>query len=292
MFTQKLTSRCAGVAFLLMIIAGACRQDTPASAKSPQLTGSGSSTSRAVPQAGAQQQPTANDATVEFQKGKEQIEHNCANCYQAKPEQLLEGIGRVEHAISLGYPNVIEAHKLLVRGYGEAMASTEDQQAIDNFKRKREQNSAWLYQMAPNDPEVLDLKAAEAESKAQETKNPEEKLKLLEEATTINPKRADAQFLLALVLADKKQFDKAVDALKLAVENADSRDAAENYLQTVYLGLKKNGCVATNYNSWFEGLDKAYLQGPVRLEPQRSEFNRSLAGKLAQLPCLKQDPQK
>jgi tetratricopeptide (TPR) repeat protein len=200
------------------------------------------------------------EAADHFAEGKKLIEDNCVECMGSKRSGLEQGIAEMQKAIDLGYQPTKDAYKLLENAYGNLRTFSEDQDERNSFEAKHKEIYQRLYELDPRDPQVL-----EDYAEFVATTN-DEKLKVLQQAVEIDPKRANAQFLLSLSLIQKKDFANGISALQEAVKNESNTDSLLNEVGRTLEALDKNGCSvpAVDQEHWSEEGNSAFSKSTFR----------------------------
>lgn len=164
------------------------------------------------------------------------IEDNCLDCMGSSRSGLEQGLHKVQEAIDLGYQPAKDAYKLLADGYGDLTSFTKDKKEQEELWAKRNEVYGRLYELDPRDPEILEDYAQNV------AKTDDEKVKALQDAVKINPKRASAQFLLSLLFIQKRDFVAGISAFKQAIINESNGESLANYVTTVPQALDSAGC--------------------------------------------------
>lgn len=192
------------------------------------------------------------EAVEHFAKGKKLIEENCGECGGTR-SGVQEGMTELQKAIDLRYEPAKDVYKLLSDGYADLAAFTKDQEEEKAFWAKQNEIYQRLYELDPRDPQILEDYALRV------AKTNDEKLKVLEQAVTIDPKRATTQFLLSLTLIEKKDFSHGISALQEAVKNESNGESLVNEVGRTLEALDKNGCTvaAVDQEHWNEEANSA-----------------------------------
>lgn len=263
-----------GTAALLLIAITAglgCRSNKPAATTQPpppvtpaaKAPPDSSPASNTQPPSPAAVIPTADspaEAADHFAEGKKLIEDNCVECMGSNRSGLEQGIAEMQKATDLGYQPAKDAYKLLANAYGNLRTFSEDKGERNSFETKQKEIYQRLYELDPRDPQIL-----EDYAQFVATTN-DEKLKVLQQAVEIDPKRANAQFLLSLSLIQKKDFANGISALQEAVKNESNTDSLLNEVGRTLEALDKNGCTvaAVDQEHWSEEGNSASSKSTFR----------------------------
>jgi len=171
-----------------------------------------------------------------FLRAKKLIEANCGDCMGGTKKGLEEGIAELRKAIQLGYKNK-EAYKLLAEAYNEIVivysvrGSAEQKSLIDEKKKIYRQ----LYELDPNDPEILYLYAELFE-------DDREKLAMYRKLLERDPKHSDARFVMGLLLIKKGQLKQGANEIKEAILLEQNVLVLNNYISRLIESLNQHGC--------------------------------------------------
>jgi tetratricopeptide (TPR) repeat protein len=250
---------------LIAIVAGlGCRSNKPAAATQTSQAVTPAAKAQPVSFPASKTQPLSAaavtpgvdpppEATDHFAQGKKLIEDNCVECMGGNRSGLEQGINEMQKAIDLGYQPAKDPYKLLEDAYANLRIFSEDKEERKSLEAKQKEIYERLYELDPRDPQIL-----EDYSMFVATTN-DEKLKVLEQAVEIDPKRAKAQFLLSLSLIQKKDFANGISALQEAVKNESHSESLENEVVRTLEALDQNGCAVpfVDQEHWNEEANSA-----------------------------------
>ena len=178
-------------------------------------------------------------------------------------------MSELQEAIDVKYEAGKDAYKLLSEGYADLAGFTKDQQEEKAFWAKRNEIYSILYDLDPHDPQILEDYGQNV------AKTNDEKLKVLQEAVKIDPKRASAQFLLSLSLIENKDFARGISALQQAIANESNGESLVNDVGSTLEALDKNGysIPAADQEHWREEANNAsskstYREGDPKAIPE------------------------
>ena len=221
---------------------------------SPAATMQTSSSPAATP---TPDQPT--EAAEHFAKGKKLIEENCIDCGGTRAG-VEEGMSELQKAIDLKYEPAKDAFRLLADAYADLTTFTKEKGEQDALWTKQNEIFGRLYELDPHDPQILQDYALRV------AKTNEEKIRVLQEAVQIDPKRAPAQILLSLSLIEKKDFPHGISALQEAVKNESNGESLVNDVSSTLEALDKNGCSISGFDQehWKEEANSASSRSTFR----------------------------
>lgn len=159
----------------------------------------------------------AESAQQQFEKGKQLIESNCADCMGSTKEALKLGVAEVSKALDMGYGNKVAAYKLLADAYNTLAVVHSEPGSQEEKIYSAARQDAYL-RLIDLDPQNAQFKYEYAINLSDNTKQ----LAALQDVLKLNPKYADAHFAIGMLLARTGQVDEGIVELKKAVQLADT----------------------------------------------------------------------
>jgi tetratricopeptide (TPR) repeat protein len=177
----------------------------------------------------------AQDAQIQFEKAKELIKQNCADCMGATRQGLENGISSLNESIRSGYKNKKEAYILLRDAYNTmrivyATPSSEEQR---NIRREIKIVNEKLVQIDPNDPKIL-------YEYARYLDDSDAQLQVYEIILKIDPDDVDARFASGKIMIEKGNVNEGIAELRETLRRAKGQEY-ENYGKRTVEILKQYG---------------------------------------------------
>ena len=183
----------------------------------------------------AQAQPSPNEY---FEEGRRLVEANCSDCRSATKANLEKGLANVRSAIAAGYPDKVEAYKVLAEGLRtfQFVFSAPDSAAQADAERERRRLCEQLVELRPKDAQIAFMYA-------EVLRDQDAQLEACRRVIWLDPRHAGAHFSIGMILHRKGQHDDAVSALRLALEfgNAGQTEAYGRDLINVLTELGRTG---------------------------------------------------
>jgi len=174
-------------------------------------------------------------------RGKKLVADNCIDCMGGTQEGEEEAIRELELALQQHYAEPIEVYKLLAEAY--ANMSTYVQKKSDSGSRefwdKRNAVYRQLYQLAPNDPEVL-------ADYAETLRDANEKIAIYRKILTLKPRESAARFDVGELLLRQDKMKEGLAEVKQALVLESDPEALENDTQRLIEALAQHGCPLQN----------------------------------------------
>jgi len=166
-----------------------------------------------------------------FLQGQQLVEDNSHDHMGATKEGMEKGIDALKKALETGYPNVIEIYKTLGKAYAEMRHYDE------SYLKKRREIYEILLKIAPDDPDVLDDYASLylKDDKARQ-------IEFYRRIIKIDPKRADARYVLGLTLIETGSIDEGIKSVVEGIEMESDFRALGNYVKRLISKLSYIGC--------------------------------------------------
>jgi tetratricopeptide (TPR) repeat protein len=155
-----------------------------------------------------------------FKRGKELMAAHCRECYGKTKEGLEQAIAELKLALNSGHENKKEAYLLLANGlndyaysyYGKLGQPEEGKK--EELLEERRNIFRTLYQLYPEDPEILDLYVREAVDR----KNLDESLKVYRKLNELRPQNTNWKMTLASLLIQTGSREEGMKLLKEGLE--------------------------------------------------------------------------
>ena len=158
----------------------------------------------------------AQSAEQNFQKGKQLIDSNCADCMGSTKEALKQGIAEVNKAIEMGYRDKVAAYRLLADAYN-TIAVVYSEPGSQEEKTYSDARQDMYLRLIDLDPQNAQFKYEYAINLNDSSKQ----MAALQDVLKLNPKYADAHFAIGMLLTRTGQVDEGIVELKKAVQLAD-----------------------------------------------------------------------
>ena len=162
----------------------------------------------------------AESAQEHFEKGKQLIESNCADCMGSTKEALKQGVTEVSKALELGYGDKVAAYKLLADAYNTLAVVYSEPGSEEEKIYSTARQDAYL-RLIDLDPQNVQFKYEYAINLSDNTKQ----LAALQDVLKLNPKYPDAHFAIGMLLTRTGQVDEGIVELKKAMQLADTDQA-------------------------------------------------------------------
>jgi tetratricopeptide (TPR) repeat protein len=164
-----------------------------------------------------------------FLQGRQLVKDNVGDGGEQKG--LEEGIDALKKALETGYPNVIELYKLLGKAYLVMFHYDK------SYLKKGQEIYEILLKIAPDDPDVLDDYAGWylEDNKAR-------RIEFYRRIIKIDPKRADARYVLGLLLIETGSVDEGIKSVVEGIEMESNFRASGNYVKRLISKLSFIGC--------------------------------------------------
>ena len=150
-----------------------------------------------------------------FQQGKQLIEANCGDCIGSTRAGLERGIAEVRKALEMGYPDKLDAYRLLGEAYNTLalvfakIDSPEGKEAWEQRRRAYEK----ILDLDPSDVESRHLYVSSLQDKAQ-------KMAQYRKILELKPDHTDAMFRVGMLLVEEGRSDEGLDELRKAFDLA------------------------------------------------------------------------
>lgn len=219
-------------------------------------------------------------AAAHFHKGKQLIENNCIDCMGGTQAGMEQGIREIEAALEAGYGNRKAAYLLLEDAYAHMTTYTgKDPEAQKAYSAKRAQAAHKLFELYPNDPEVLERYQSTIENDA-------EKIQVLRRLLEIRP-NAGSQFELGYLLMKQRNVNEGLPLVRNAIMTDNNAEAVLNYAVSLIGQLDELGCPLGDAAAWQQrartAFDKAMRgAGDPKAMP---EFKKSFSAALDKVNC-------
>jgi len=212
-----------------------------------------------------------------FLQGRQLVEGNIGDGGTQKG--LEEGIDALKKALETGYPNVIELYKLLGKAY--LVMSHYDK----SYLKKGQEIYEILLKIAPDDPDVLDDYASRYLKD-----NKTRQIEFFRRIIKIDPKRADARYVLGLTLIETGSIDEGIKSGIEGIEMESDLYIAGNYVTYLIPALDVMGCPLGGGSAIYKkvfSMQRALDSGKVRYDDvAMTDFiKKEVVKKLANHKC-------
>lgn len=217
-----------------------------------------------------------------FARGKKLVENNCIDCMGGTQQGEEEGIRELEMALQAHYENPVAAYKLLADAYGymSTYVQKEGEAASQAFTEKQYAVYRKLYELAPEDEEIL-------MDYARTLTDTKEQLPIYRKVLSLNPKNTDAMFLLAEVLIQQHKVQEGMEEMKQAIMLESDPESVRNDTQRVIEALEQQHCPLKNgaaYSAEVFKAEAAANRGPGNPQPM-AVFKKKFVAALEQHVC-------
>jgi predicted Zn-dependent protease len=180
-------------------------------------------------------------AADHFTRGKELVEENCIDCMGGTQEGEEEAIRELEMALQQHCEEPIEGYKLLAEAYANMSTYVQKKSESESRRFWDKRNAVYrqLYQLAPNDPEVLT-------DYAETLKDANEKIAIYRKILTLKPRDSAARFDLGELLLKQDNMKDGLAEVKQALASESDPEAFENHTQRLIGALAQHGCPLQN----------------------------------------------
>jgi hypothetical protein len=186
-----------------------------------------------------------------FVKGKELIENNCIDCMGGTQAGMEQGIREVEAALQAGYRNKKAAYELLSDAYAHMTTYRgRNPEEANAYSTKRRQIDRKLFELYPNDPDVLERYESWLE-------NDTEKVEILKRLLMIKP-NPNAQFVLGDLLMVQGNVKEGLPLVRSAIATEGNDEAVINYVERLIDQLEVLGCPVAEAGSWRHRVNTAW----------------------------------
>jgi hypothetical protein len=182
-------------------------------------------------------------ARKHFERGKKLIENNCVDCMSGSQSGLEGGIREIKAALQAGYGNRKAAYELLSDAYANMITYTEkSQKEAKAYAAKRAQADRKLFEMDPNDPDVL----ARYENTLE---NDSDKIEILRRLLKIAP-APGSKFRLGFLLMKQHKVGEGLSLVRSAIETEGDAESVVNYVMSLIGQLNDIGCPLAGADEW------------------------------------------
>ena len=203
-----------------------------------------------------------------FLEGAALIEQNHHESMSGTKEGLERGIELVQRAVELGYPDIQVAYLKLASALNSlAHAYYGDQEEVfEDLSNYRKLIYRRLLELDPNSAEILSQNAVLAE-------DPQEQEALFRRAVEADPKHAESNYLLGMILIARGESDEGIPLARRGVENSGAI-VLQSYGSDLLEALKGSGldAEAKDFEKRFKELLREWLWIPG---PPHEESNGS-----------------
>ena len=226
-----------------------------------------------------------------FARGKKLVEDNCVDCMGGTQQDEEEGIRELETALQGHYESPVDAYKLLADAYANMSTYVEKKSESESQAFRDREYGVYrkLYQIAPDDQQVLmDYARTLTESK--------EQIPIYTKVLSLNPKNADARFLLGDALLELNQVKEGVEQVKQAVLLEADPEGIRNYVQRLIEALEQHHCPLKDgaaYNREVVRAEEAATQGAGNPQPMvifKKKFATALQQHICVTPAASSEP--
>jgi hypothetical protein len=205
-------------------------------------------------QTGSQIKKIDSAAARHFDKGKELIENNCIDCMDGTQSGMEQGIKEIEAALEAGYRSRKAAYELLSDAYAHMSTYTgKNPEEEKLYTNKRKQINRKLFELYPDDPDVLERYETTLENDA-------ERLQILKRLVKIKP-TPDSKFGLGILLMQQRNVTEGFPLVRSAITTEDNAEAVMSYVDSLIEQLDRLGCPLADAASWsrkaYTAFDKA-----------------------------------
>jgi tetratricopeptide (TPR) repeat protein len=154
-----------------------------------------------------------------FLQGQKLVEDNAGSNMGATKEGMEAGIDALRKALEADYPNIKAIYKLLGNAYLEMTDYDK------SYRQKRQDLYEILLKIAPDDPDVMDEYASSylEDDKARQ-------IEFYRRIIKLDPKRAEARYVLGKILIDTGSVDEGVKSVVEAINMESRFRTAGNYV--------------------------------------------------------------
>jgi len=221
-------------------------------------------------------------AADHFARGKGLVEANCIENMDATQQGEEEGIRELDLALEQHYEKPVDAYKLLAEAYGNMQTYVQKQgEAASNmFRDKQRELYRKMYQLAPDDPEVL----AYYEETVTDIN---EKIAINRKILSLKPNDARARFDLGGLLVRQNKVNEGLVEMKQGLISESNPEAVVNKMQGLIEALRQHECPLANDTALIDEAQNAmqaamYKEGDPK---PMAAFKQKLATAIDQHRC-------
>jgi hypothetical protein len=192
----------------------------------------------------------ADDAESLFRAGSDLLAANCVDCQGSTRAALARGIEKIEAALAAGYADRVGALKLLADAYGDMSTYAGKTEAAEQFAARQTALRRELYDLAPDDPEVI-------ENYADTLSDGSEKIPLLRRVVAIDPQRNSARYVLGVLLVARNPRE-GLGLVAESVRRERDPEAVMSYAMSILGVLQEQGCPLADAGRWARDAKAAF----------------------------------
>jgi hypothetical protein len=182
-------------------------------------------------------------AAQHFEKGKGLIESNCIDCMGGTQAGMEQGIREIEAALQAGYRDHKAAYQFLSDAYAHMTTYTEkDPEEAKAYSTKRAQIDRKLFELYPDDPEVLQRYESTLQNDA-------ERMVILKRLVKIKP-TPDSKFGLGYLLMKQGNVNEGLPLVRNAIATDSNAEAVLSYVGGLIGLLDEARCPLPEANAW------------------------------------------
>jgi tetratricopeptide (TPR) repeat protein len=214
-----------------------------------------------------------------FARGKKLVEDNCVDCMGGSREGEEAGIKELDLALR-AHERPVEAYKLMAEAYANLTTYARSESESQAFRNQEYEIYRRLYQLAPDDPQVL-------MQYAQTVTDNKEQVSIYQKLVILDPKNADGRFSLGYALLQQNQVKEGTEQIRQAVVLENDSEAVRNYVQRLTEALDQHHCPLKDeaaYNREVVRAEGAATRGAGDPKPMEI-FKRRFAAALEHHEC-------
>lgn len=179
-----------------------------------------------------------------FELGKSLIEANHYDSMGATQSGMVEGMRQMREAIRLNYSDLKSAYLVLANAYDQWPEQPKENSEAEKIRvAERNQILRHLYQLYPDDLEVLDLYA-------NRTSDRKEKILVYRHMLELNPKLPDPHFMLGLFYIEDGKFGAGIAESRQSIELEIDPSEISNRAGRIAEAVVAQGCTLPEGDEW------------------------------------------